>query len=98
LLDPLHEVGDDFVRQFTFRRHLHPVLVSQSLDDQTLLRFAGHDRRSGVAALFPSVATVELQPRLQCLRIGRVAFVAMLDEYRPNSLLEEFDASWFIDR
>ena len=63
-----------------------------ALISRLLLRVAGDDRRAAVAALEHAVAAVEVEPALELLGGGRVALVAVLDEHRPDLLLEELDA------
>ena len=44
-LNPLHEVGDDFVGELSFRRHFETVFMPQRLDQQTVIRLSRNDRR-----------------------------------------------------
>ena len=92
-LHPLDEVGDLRRRERLFRRHLELLVpMPDALDEQRVVGFAGHDGRTGFAALGPAVARVEAQAALGLLRAGAVALVAMLGEQRPNAFLEECDA------
>ena len=58
------------------------------VDQQALVRLAGHDGRSGVAAGQQAQARIEAQATL--LLVGTVAFVARVCQQRPDLFLEEF--------
>ena len=46
--DPGFKIPDDRIRQFSLRRHLE-LVVSQRLEEQTLLSLLWHDGRAAVA-------------------------------------------------
>ena len=59
------------------------------LDEQALVRLARHGRRPAVAPLEHRLPTREAQPALRLL--AAVALLALLDQERPDLLLEERD-------
>src|SRR5205807_2598300 len=59
-------------------------------DEKTLVRLAGHDGGTTVAALEEVGTAIELQ--VAFLFVASVALVAMLDQDGPNFLFEELDA------
>ena len=74
----------------------HPqvvVLVSHRLDQQTVNRLAGHDRRAGIAPLQYGGARIKPQPGPLFLRT--VTLLATLNQHRPHVGLEE---SYILDR
>ena len=88
--DPFLQVGDDPVGQFFIGRHLKLVVeVDDGSDQETLFRLAGHHHGAGFSPLEKPFPAVEIELRLQLLRPGAVAFVAMLGEDRANFLFEE---------
>ena len=93
-LHPRYEISDDCVRQLRFLwRHGQIILeMLHSPDQQTLLRFPRHKRRRAtVSAHQPPRARIEAQPALDLLRLVAVAFVAVLNQHRPNLLFKERD-------
>ncbi|MBP63520.1 MAG: hypothetical protein CMJ62_18515 [Planctomycetaceae bacterium] len=46
---------------------------------------------SGIASFQQSGATIQTQTSLDFRRCGRMAFVAITDQYRPDFPLEKFD-------
>ena len=65
--------------------------MTQCRQQQALAGFAGYDGRSGVASLANSWSAVEPQASLDVLGGSRVAFVAVLDQHRPDLRFEELD-------
>ena len=93
-LHPRYEISDDCVRQLRFLwRHGQIILeMLHSPDQQTLLRFPRYNRRRAtVSAHQPPRARIEAQPALDLLRLVAVAFVAVLNQHRPNLLFKERD-------
>jgi len=95
--DPRLKIVDHVLRQLSAGRHLKR-LVLHGLQQQRLVRRAGNDGRSAVAAGPRPLAAVEQQPAPQRLRIGRMAFVTMLYEHRPDLRLEEPDPLLLVSR
>ena len=90
LIHPRHKIRDDGIRELgAILRHLGiRILVADALDEQALLRVAGKERRPGIAALAQSVTEIHAQPAFLLRR--PVTFVALVDQRRPDALLEEF--------
>ena len=86
--DPGGQVGPDRFGQQLARRHLERLVrVLDRLDQQAVLRVAGHDRRPALAALEHRLARVEPQPAAGLLR--PVALDARAGQHRPHLQLEE---------
>src|SRR5690606_9152426 len=90
--DPALERAHGLDRKLSPRRHAEVgVLPTHDLDEEASARIARHDGRSALAAAKETRARVEAQIRTRLLRSRRVALVAMLDEERPDLVLEEGD-------
>ena len=92
--DPFHQCGGVGIREpapFFLRRHLRPVLdvPHGHADQQAVLGFAGHDRRSAIAPFLPTFARIEGQPAAGLSSGRRVARFTPLGQQRPNALFEE---------
>ena len=84
------QISDGGLREFALRRHLQVhILVTDRSDETALVRLAGQDGRAVFSTLEKGLAAVEQQAAFGLLCAGGVAGVAMLNQKRPNSLLEE---------
>jgi len=95
-LDPLFKEGDFVVRQLAtglLGRHRElGIRILDGLDEERLLKIAGHDGGAFVAALVGAVAGVEDEAALRGILLGGVALVATIDEDRSDVLLEELES------
>ena len=94
-LDPLFKESDFFVRQLAaglLGRHRElGIRILDGLDEERLLKVAGHDGGSFVAALVGAIAGVEDEAALRGILLGGVALVATIDEDGADVLLEELE-------
>ena len=94
--DPGFDVGDDFRREaVALGRHPDLVVLARAdgLEEQAVLGIARNDgSRARLAALQGALASVQAEPGLELLGFGAVAAVALVDEDRPDLLLEELEA------
>ena len=67
------------------------VFVTHRSHEQAAHHIAGRNGRTGFAAASQRLAAVEPELALHDLRLGRMALVAVLDEQRTDSRLEELD-------
>src|SRR5262249_11522950 len=65
------------------------VLMTQRLDQEALVRLAGHDDRSRVAAGAEAFARVQAEATLGFLGLGRVTGIALGHQHGADSLLKE---------
>ena len=88
--NPFGQVGHRRLGQSSLGRHLQLIaVVLDRLQQQTLLRLSGVDRRSRLTPATDAVGVVQPQFTTKFLRVGRVAFVTVRDEQRTDSFLEE---------
>ena len=85
---PALEVGDDGGRQPAVGRHLDRSVVTDGLDEQAVVRRAGHDDGAAVAARPDPGGVDQHQPAEDALGIGAVALVTALGEHRADLRLE----------
>ena len=93
-LDPQLEVGHDRRGQLAVARHLHVPLVPQRLEEQTLARLPGDQRRARIASREHSRPRIEQQIPLELAILASffgMAPVAMFDQYGANLRLEKLD-------
>src|SRR5262249_47719331 len=92
LPDPRGQGRDLGFGEATLGRHAQVrVAVADRLDEQALLRVAGHENGSAVAALVDGRTAVQLQAPAFLLRGGAVALKAALGQDGADLLLEELD-------
>src|SRR5262249_29784322 len=84
--NPLRDRLDLIRFQLATFRHFEFTGLTERGDDQTLVRIAGHDCRSGFAAAQHALARI--QPQAAKLRIGMTR-EAFCREYRPHLGFEE---------
>ena len=91
-VDPLHEVGNDLVRELSLRRHLDPVVL-QRLDEPTFGRLPFDEGWPVLASDQRPGRRIEEQPRpddlLRIACLHRMATVTVLHQHGPNLHLEE---------
>src|SRR5882672_9219354 len=90
LLDPGSKVCDHRLGQLSAWRHLK-FFIAESLKQQARRRIAWNDGRAPLTSFADAIPAVEEEPTSDFLRLGRVAFIALLYQDRANLLLEEFD-------
>jgi hypothetical protein len=94
-LDPGDEIGDDGVGEFGFfGGHLEVFFeMLDGADEEAGFWVAGEDGwLATVTAFFPTGFGVEVEVTFEFFGLSAVAGVAMLDERRPDFLLEEGNA------
>lgn len=88
-LDPLRKDADLVFGQLFLRGHFNAsVDFLDGLDEEACLWISGEHRWPALASLDQAVAVVDAEPALR-VGVGRVAAVAILDQQRPDFLLEE---------
>ena len=87
--NPLPKRGDRFGIKFSIRRHFKVwVAVLDRFDQQTLVGFPGHDRRSEITAFRPAALRIE-QESSAGFRFRGVALGTMLDQGRAYFRFEK---------
>ena len=88
---PGSQAGNLIIRKLlSFGRHLQiGIGVSNSLDQQALLRVTRHNRRSGFTAFEHTLAGIEQQSAFDFFGLRAVAFVAIVSQHRANAVLEK---------
>ena len=85
---PALEVGDDRGRQPAVRRHLDRSAVADGVDQQAVVRRAGHDDGAAVAARPDPGRVDQRQSAPDALRVAAVTLVAALGEHRADLRFE----------
>ena len=85
---PALEVGDDRGRQPAVGRHLDRAAVADDVDQQAVVRRAGHDDGAAVAPRPDPDRVDQRQSALDALGVRAVTLVAALGEHRADLRLE----------
>ena len=94
LIHPRDKILDDGIRKrrsilrhFRIRGH-----VADALDEEAFVCITRNDRRAGVSAFEESVSKIHAQSAL--LLIRPVTLIALVDQHRPDALLEKINLFW----
>ncbi len=89
-LHPFAQVLDLFLPERGLGRHLLVVRITlHRPDEETLLRFSGHDDLSALTALHPASPAVKQETPLDLLGRCGVTLVTVICQERPDPLFEE---------